>query len=108
MYAQNHNPLNFPSMHKPMCVEEMAGYDLTYTYQDSTGHKFQLANVRDINYRTEETPSGSENVNNNHAYEYDTNNVYKTFKIEILLFTRIVLSIGSSKMNCNLRRGQLN
>ena len=35
-------------------------------------------------------------------------NVYKTFKIEILLFTRIVLSIGSSKMNCNLRRGQLN
>ena len=73
MYAQNHNPLNFPSMHKPMCVEEMAGYDLTYTYQDSTGHKFQLANVRDINYRTEETPSESENVNNSHAYEYDAN-----------------------------------
>lgn len=33
-----------------------AGYDLTYTYQDSTGHKFQLANVRDVNYRTEGTP----------------------------------------------------
>ena len=60
-------------MHKPMCVEEMAGYDLTYTYQDSTGHKFQLANVKDVNYRTEETPSESENVNNNHAYEYDAN-----------------------------------
>mgnify|MGYP000572757386 CR=1 FL=1 len=50
-----------------------AGYDLTYTYQDSTGHKFQLANVQDVNYRTEETPSESENVNNNHAYEYDAN-----------------------------------
>ena len=50
-----------------------AGYDLTYTYQDSTGHKFQLANVQDVNYRTEEAPSESENVNNNHAYEYDAN-----------------------------------
>ena len=60
-------------MHKPMCVEEMAGYDLTYTYQDSTGHKFQLENVLDVNYRTEETPSESENVNNKHAYEYDAN-----------------------------------
>ena len=26
-----------------------------------------------VNYRTEETPSESENVNNNHAYEYDAN-----------------------------------
>ena len=26
-----------------------------------------------MNYRTEETPSESENVNNNHAYEYDAN-----------------------------------
>ena len=85
-----------------------AGYDLTYTYGTDAGKRFQLANVKDVNYHTEETPSESENVNNNHAYEYDTNNVYKTFKIEILLFTRIVLSIGSSKMNCNLRRGQLN
>ena len=37
------------------------------------GKKFQLANVKDVNYRTEETPSKSENVNNNHAYEYDAN-----------------------------------
>ena len=37
------------------------------------GKKFQLANVKDVNYRTEETPSESENVNNNHAYEYDAN-----------------------------------
>ena len=50
-----------------------AGYDLTYTYGTDTGKKFQLANVKDVNYRTEETPSESENVNNNHAYEYDVN-----------------------------------
>ena len=50
-----------------------AGYDLTYTYGTDAGKKFQLANVKDVNYRTEETPSESENVNNNHAYEYDAN-----------------------------------
>ena len=50
-----------------------AGYDLSYTYGTETGKKFQLANVKDVNYRTEETPSKSENVNNNHAYEYDAN-----------------------------------
>ena len=48
-----------------------AGYDLSYTYGTDTGKRFQLANVKDVNYRTEETPSESENVNNNHAYEYD-------------------------------------
>ena len=48
-----------------------AGYDLSYTYGTETGKKFQLANVKDVNYRTEETPSESKNVNNNHAYEYD-------------------------------------
>ena len=50
-----------------------AGYDLTYTYGTDTGKKFQLANVKDVNYRTEETPSESENVNNSHAYGYDAN-----------------------------------
>ena len=40
-----------------------AGYDLSYTYETETGKKFQLANVKDVNYRTEETPSESENVN---------------------------------------------
>ena len=50
-----------------------AGYDLTYTYGTDAGKKFQLVNVKDVNYRTEETPSESENVNNNHAYEYDAN-----------------------------------
>ena len=29
--------------------------------------------MKDVNYRTEESPSESENVNNNHAYEYDAN-----------------------------------
>ena len=50
-----------------------AGYDLSYTYGTETGKRFQLANVKDVNYRTEETPSESENVNNSHAYEYDAN-----------------------------------
>ena len=46
---------------------------MLYTYGTETGKKFQLANVKDVNYRTEETPSESENVNNNHAYECDAN-----------------------------------
>ena len=50
-----------------------AGYDLTYTYQKADGKKFQLDNVRDINYRTEETPTDSTNINNGHKYTYDLN-----------------------------------
>ena len=50
-----------------------AGYDLTYTYNNDEGKKFQLASVRDINYRTEETPTDSTNINNGHKYEYDLN-----------------------------------
>ena len=50
-----------------------AGYDLTYTYRKGDGRKFQLDNVRDINYRTEETPTDSTNINNGHKYEYDLN-----------------------------------
>ena len=50
-----------------------AGYDLTYTYQKGDGKKFQLDNVRDINYRTEETPTDSTNINNGHKYTYDLN-----------------------------------
>ena len=50
-----------------------AGYDLTYTYQKAEGKKFQLDNVRDINYRTEETPTDSTNINNGHKYIYDAN-----------------------------------
>ena len=49
------------------------GYDLTYTYNSDEGKKFQLANVRDINYRTEETPTESTNINNGHKYTYDLN-----------------------------------
>ncbi|WP_309254113.1 RHS repeat-associated core domain-containing protein [Prevotella brunnea] len=50
-----------------------AGYDLTYTYGSAEGKKFQLDNVRDINYRTEETPTDSTNINNGHKYTYDLN-----------------------------------
>ena len=50
-----------------------AGYDLTYTYQKADGKKFQLDNVRDINYHTEETPTNSTNINNGHKYTYDAN-----------------------------------
>ena len=48
------------------------GYDLTYTYGTEAGKKFQLASVKDVNYRTEETP-GENNVENNHVYTYDKN-----------------------------------
>ena len=64
MYAQNYNPLNLSSIHKAMCVEEIGE-----TYDPL----FQLDNVRDINYRTEETPTDSTNINNGHKYEYDAN-----------------------------------
>ena len=51
-------------MHKAMCVEEIGE-----TYDPL----FQLDNVRDINYRTEETPTESTNINNGHKYTYDAN-----------------------------------
>lgn len=46
------------------------GYDLSYTY--SGERKFQFESVKDVNYRTEETP-GDNNVENNHVYSYDKN-----------------------------------
>ena len=49
------------------------GYELAYTYGKDAGRKFQLDNVRDINYRTEETPTDSTNINNGHKYTYDLN-----------------------------------
>ena len=48
------------------------GYDLTYTYGTEDGKKFQLSSVKDVNYRTEETP-GDNNIENNHVYLYDKN-----------------------------------
>ena len=45
-------------MHKPMCME---GIGVTYD------PLFQLDNVRDINYRTEETPTESTNINYEHS-----------------------------------------
>ena len=49
------------------------GYDLTYTYGQEEGKKFQLANVGDVNYRTETAPGEDGKVTNSHAYEYDAN-----------------------------------
>ena len=48
------------------------GYDLSYTYGTEAGKKFQLASVKDVNYRTEET-LGDNNIENNHVYLYDKN-----------------------------------
>ena len=70
-----------------------AGYDLSYTYGTETGKKFQLANVKDVNYRTEETPSESENVNNNHAYEYDAN---APSGMTVEQFDEMVIKTGNS------------
>lgn len=48
------------------------GYDLTYTYGSEEGKKFQLESVKDVNYRTEETPEGQQ-IENGHVYYYDKN-----------------------------------
>ena len=48
------------------------GYDLTYTYGSEAGKKFQLESVKDVNYRTEETPKGQQ-IENGHVYTYDKN-----------------------------------
>ena len=49
------------------------GYDLAYTYGNTEGRKFQLAEVKDANYRTEENPDSVAKVDNNHTYTYDAN-----------------------------------
>ena len=49
------------------------GYDLAYTYGKTEGRKFQLAEVKDENYRTEENPDSVAKVDNNHTYTYDAN-----------------------------------
>lgn len=48
------------------------GYDLSYTYSSEEGKKFQLESVKDVNYRTEETPEGQQ-IENGHVYSYDKN-----------------------------------
>lgn len=37
------------------------------------GKKFQLANVKDVNYRTVGTAGENDKVNNGHRYTYDNN-----------------------------------
>ena len=49
------------------------GYDLAYTYGKTEGKKFQLAEVKDANYRTEENPDSVVKVDNSHIYTYDAN-----------------------------------
>ena len=49
------------------------GYDLAYTYGKTEGRKFQLAEVKDANYRTEENPDSVAKIDNNHTYTYDAN-----------------------------------
>ena len=49
------------------------GYDLAYTYGKTEGRKFQLAEVKDANYRTEENLDSVAKVDNNHTYTYDAN-----------------------------------
>ena len=49
------------------------GYDLAYTYGKTEGRKFQLAEVKDANYRTEENPDSVTKVDNSHIYTYDAN-----------------------------------
>ena len=71
---------------EPLDYGSASGEDLLYQSSDSlseNGFKesalrvvsyFKVSNPStNVNYRTEETPSESENVNNNHAYEYDAN-----------------------------------
>ena len=47
-------------------------YDLSYAYGTEDGKMSQLASVKDVNYRTEETP-GENKIENNHVYLYDKN-----------------------------------
>ena len=56
-----------------MQIKPCASYELSYSYGSEEGNKFQLDNVRDINYRTEEAPTDSTTINNGHKYEYDAN-----------------------------------
>lgn len=49
------------------------GYDLAYTYGKTEGKKFQLSEVKDANYRTEENPDSVAKVDNSHTYTYDAN-----------------------------------
>ncbi len=49
------------------------GYDLAYTYGKTEGRKFQLVEVKDANYRTEENPDSVAKVDNSHTYTYDSN-----------------------------------
>ncbi len=70
-----------------------AGYDLTYTYNNDEGKKFQLASVRDINYRTEEAPTDSVS---NYWYDADGERTAKTSGENEAIFVNSEFSGGST------------
>ena len=65
-------------------------YDLIYAYQSGAGHRFQLDNVRDLNYHTEETPSESTTVNNGHR------SFIRRINAAMLIFSLVCSLIGLS------------
>ena len=78
MGCDNMHRITSKSQHPPQDnvqfnVTLNVSYDLSYTYGTDEGKKFHLADVTDVNYRTEETPGEDANVKNSHAYEYDAN-----------------------------------
>ena len=50
-----------------------SGYDLSYTYDQDTGKRFQMSTVNDVNYRTDSVYTLDDNVIESHNYEYDKN-----------------------------------
>ena len=50
-----------------------SGYELTYTYGQDTGKRFQMSTVNDVNYRTDSVYSSADDMAETHYYEYDKN-----------------------------------
>ena len=50
-----------------------SGYDMTYTYDQDTGRRFQISTIDDVNYRTDSVYTSDDNVIASHYYEYDKN-----------------------------------
>ena len=60
-------------MHKPMCVEELAGYDLIPIPIRTLWDTSSSWRMSDVNYCTEGTADENDKVNNGHRYTYDAN-----------------------------------
>ena len=68
VYVSQHPPQDNVQFNVTLNVR----YDLPYAYGTEDGKMSQLASVKDVNYRTEETP-GENKIENNHVYLYDKN-----------------------------------